>query len=69
MNMKRVLGFVAIFLGLLVPFQTAYLNVEELNNTIGLISFIACMVLLFVGYAMVDSSYPKPGAVSSEDQH
>jgi hypothetical protein len=69
MNMKRILGFGAMLLGLLIPFQSAYLSVGEMNNILGLVSFVACIALLFIGYALVDRSYPKPEATNAEDQH
>ena len=69
MNVKRVLGFVAMLLIFAIPVQTALLDVGEMNNVTGLISFVAFLVLLFIGYALVDSSYPKPGANASGESH
>jgi len=69
MNIKRISGFGSMLLGLLVPFQSAFLNIEEMKNTLGLISFMACLALLFTGYALVDSSYPKTEAANADDQH
>lgn len=67
MNIKRILGFACILLGFLIPFQSALSQVDDRNNVLGLVSFVGFMVLVFVGYTLVDSSYPKPG--STEPEH
>ena len=69
MNVKRILGLLAMLVGFLIPFQYSYLDISVNNNVIGLIGFIVFLTLVFVGYALVDSSYPKPGSSSHEEAH
>ena len=58
-----------MLLGFFIPFQSALLSVEEMNNTMWLISFVAFLTMVFVGYVLVDSSYPKPSAPSENAGH
>jgi len=69
MNVKRILGLLAMLVGFLIPFQYSYLDISVNNNVIGLIGFIGFITLVFVGYALVDSSYPKPVASEQEETH
>lgn len=66
MNIKRILGFACMLLAFLVPFQFSMLNVDDMNNAVGVLGFLGFMALLFAGYALVDSSYPQPEAVESD---
>ncbi|HOP43630.1 MAG: hypothetical protein R2810_10045 [Flavobacteriales bacterium] len=66
MNAKKIAGLVAWLIAFALPFQYALLNTEEVvkedgsaNNTLGLISFVAMLALVFIGYALVDSSSGK----------
>ncbi|MFN3875591.1 MAG: hypothetical protein ACK4L7_06735 [Flavobacteriales bacterium] len=61
--MKKIIGLALWLLALLIPFRYAILETDDVvlsdgsaNNTLGLISFIAMLALLFIGYALVDSS-------------
>ncbi len=61
--MKKILGLVLWLLAFLIPFRYSILDTDEVvlesgraNNTLGLISFVAMLALLFIGYALVDSS-------------
>lgn len=56
MNTKRLLGLACWLIAFLVPFQPALLSTEEVSNTVGLISFLAMLVLVFAGYILVDGS-------------
>ena len=69
MNVKRILGLISMLVGFLIPFQYAFLEVSVNKNTIGLIGFVAFLTLVFIGYALIDSSYPKPGASDHEEAH
>lgn len=71
--MKKLIGLGMWLLALLIPFRFAILDTEDLvqqdgsiDNAKGLISFLVMMVLIFAGYALVDSASPKPG---SSDAH
>lgn len=54
--MKKYIGFALWALALLIPFQSALLSTEGVNNMVGLFSFIAMLALFFIGYVLVDSS-------------
>lgn len=61
--MKKTIGLVLWLLAFLIPFRYAILETDDVvtadgraNNTVGLISFIAMLALLFIGYALVDSA-------------
>lgn len=69
MNVKRILGLLAMLVGFLIPFQYTFFNISVNKNVVGLIGFIAFLICVFVGYALIDSSYPKPGASSHEEAH
>ncbi|MEZ4807702.1 MAG: hypothetical protein R2815_09595 [Flavobacteriales bacterium] len=64
--MKKYIGFALWLLAFLIPFRYAILDTEEVvqdngmaDNITGLISFVAMLGLLFIGYALVDSAKPK----------
>ena len=64
--MKKTIGFIAWLLAFSIPFRYSLLNADELvhadgtpNNTIGLISYVAFLALVFIGYWLVDSAQPK----------
>ncbi|MCB9169550.1 MAG: hypothetical protein H6594_04265 [Flavobacteriales bacterium] len=66
MNVKKLLGLLCWLLAFTLPFQYAMLSPDEItqpdgtpNNTVGLISFVAMLALVFIGYALVDSSGSK----------
>lgn len=66
--MKKIIGLVLWLLAFLVPFRMAILDTDDVvleggraNNTVGLISFVIMIALLFVGYALVDSASKAPG--------
>jgi uncharacterized membrane protein YccF (DUF307 family) len=67
--MKKIIGLALWLLAFLIPFKYAILNTDDLvlengrsNNTVGLISFLAMIALIFIGYWLVDSSSKKPSA-------
>ena len=67
--MKKLIGIALWLLAFLIPFKYAILNTKEVvhadgsaDNIVGLMSFVAMIALLFIGYALVDSSAPKPGS-------
>ncbi|MBL7938733.1 MAG: hypothetical protein JNL43_05175 [Flavobacteriales bacterium] len=71
--MKKLIGLALWLLAFLIPFRYAILDTGDLlqedgsiDNIKGLLSFVVMLGLLFAGYALVDSSGPKPG---SEEAH
>ncbi|MFN9327140.1 MAG: hypothetical protein ACK6A5_17325 [Flavobacteriales bacterium] len=60
--MKKPIGLALWLLAFLIPFRFALLDTSELQtpegaeNVKGLISFVAMLALLFIGYALVDGS-------------
>jgi hypothetical protein len=61
MNTKKLIGYAMWLLAFLIPFQYALLSTDEVGNMTGLFSFIALLVLFFVGYALVDSADSAKG--------
>lgn len=66
MNAKKIAGLIAWLIAFALPFQYALLNTDEVvkedgsaNNTLGLISFVAMLALVFIGYWLVDSASGK----------
>jgi hypothetical protein len=71
--MKKLIGLGLWLLAFLIPFRYAILDSTDLvqadgttDNIKGLLSFVAMLALLFVGYFLVDSASHQPGA---EDTH
>ncbi|MBK6342094.1 MAG: hypothetical protein IPF41_05770 [Flavobacteriales bacterium] len=67
--MKKIIGLALWLLAFLIPFRFAILDTDEVvqesgraDNTMGLISFVAMLALLFIGYALVDSASKQPSA-------
>lgn len=67
--MKKIIGLALWLLAFLIPFRFAILDTDEVvqesgraDNTMGLISFVAMLALLFIGYALVDSASKQPTA-------
>lgn len=67
--MKKIIGLALWILAFIIPFRYAILETDSVvlesgraDNTTGLISFLVMMALLFIGYALVDSSSAKAGA-------
>lgn len=65
--MKKIIGLVLWLLAFLIPFRYSILDTDEVvaesgraDNTTGLISFVAMIALLFIGYWLVDSSAKTP---------
>lgn len=56
MNTRKIIGYVLWLLAFLIPFQPAILSTEEVGNVKGLISFVALVILIFVGYILVDGA-------------
>lgn len=61
MNTKKIIGLVLWLIAFAIPFQPALLNTQDVSNTLGLISFVAMLALVFIGYALVDSAGVKAG--------
>lgn len=67
--MKKLIGFGLWFIAFLLPFRHSILDTDDVvladgraDNTIGLISFVAMVTLLFIGYWLVDTGGKKPSA-------
>ena len=56
MNIRKIIGFALWLLAFLIPFQSAILSTEEIGNVKGLVSFVALVILVFVGYILVDGA-------------
>lgn len=65
MNTRKLIGLLCWLLAFAVPAHYALLATEEVSNVKGLVSFVAFMFLVFVGYWLVDSS----GSGKAESQH
>jgi predicted acyltransferase len=60
-TMKKNIGRILWLIALVIPFQSALLNTEGVGNMTGLFSFLAMIVLVFAGYALVDSGKAQVG--------
>ncbi|MBK8227432.1 MAG: hypothetical protein IPK70_09695 [Flavobacteriales bacterium] len=67
--MKKFIGLALWLHAFLIPFRFSILDTDEVvkesgraDNTMGLISFVAMLALLFIGYALVDSAGKQPSA-------
>ncbi|MBL7962301.1 MAG: hypothetical protein JNM31_00525 [Flavobacteriales bacterium] len=54
--MKKYIGYLLWLLAFLVPFRFALLDTDSVGNIKGLFSFVVMLVLIFVGYALVDGA-------------
>lgn len=54
--MKKIIGIALWLIAFLIPFQYALLETEDVGNITGLISFVAMLALIFIGYVLVDSA-------------
>ena len=59
MNKKKLLGWGFWLLGVLVPMHAGLMDTEQVDNTTGLLSFIAFVACLFIGYIFYDSGSSK----------
>ncbi|HMQ75831.1 MAG TPA: hypothetical protein PKE21_02900 [Flavobacteriales bacterium] len=59
MNTKKLLGLLCWLLAFTIPFRPSILNTDGVGNTLGLVSFVAMLALVFIGYWLVDSSGSK----------
>ena len=71
--MKKLIGIGLWLLAFAFPFRFSILDSKDVllengtaDNITGLLSFLAVVILLFGGYALVDSASSKPTA---EDHH
>lgn len=56
MNIRRTIGYVIWFLAFLIPLQPALLSTDGISNVTGLISFVVLVVMVFLGYILVDGA-------------
>ena len=63
MNTRKIIGLALWLVAFTLPFWWSMLNTDQVvyedgsaNNTKGLISFVAMVILVFAGYALVDSA-------------
>jgi hypothetical protein len=66
MPTKKIIGLALWLLAFSLPFWWSLLNTDQVvyedgsaNNIKGLLSFVALLALLFIGYALVDSAGSK----------
>ncbi|MEO5585070.1 MAG: hypothetical protein ABIQ75_06430 [Flavobacteriales bacterium] len=67
MNTRKIIGYALWLLAFLIPFQSAILSTEEIGNIKGLISFIVLVVLIFVGYILVDGANAADKAKAGQE--
>lgn len=64
MNKKKLLGWGFWLLGVLVPMHAGLMHTEVVDNTTGLLSFIAFVACMFIGYMFYDS-----GSSHTQEEH
>jgi hypothetical protein len=69
MRKRRIIGYLCWLAAFLIPFQSALLSTEEVSNVKGLISFVALVVLVFLGYILVDGAHVAEKAEAARHQH
>ncbi len=57
MRTRRIIGYVCWLAAFAIPFQSALLSTEQVSNVKGLISFVALVILVFIGYILVDGAH------------
>lgn len=62
MNTRKLIGLACWLLAFALPFGPSILNTQGVDNVTGLLSFVATITLIFLGYWLVDSSKPQPTA-------
>ncbi|MBS1936206.1 MAG: hypothetical protein JST98_05665 [Bacteroidetes bacterium] len=56
MNKRRILGYVIWLVAFLVPLQFSIISTDGISNTKGIVSFVVLVVLVFLGYFLVDGA-------------
>jgi len=56
MNTKKALAIVIWIIAFAIPARYGLLETEEVGNIPGLIGFVSFLVLVFVGYFLMDSA-------------
>jgi len=56
MNKRRILGYVIWLVAFLVPLQFSIISTDGVSNTKGVVSFVVLVVLVFLGYFLVDGA-------------
>lgn len=56
MNKRRILGYVIWLVAFLVPLQFSIISTDGISNTKGVVSFVVLVVLVFLGYFLVDGA-------------
>lgn len=69
MNIRKIIGYVLWLLAFLIPFQPAILSTDNVSNTVGLISFLALVALIFAGYILVDGANAAEKAAKAGHSH
>lgn len=62
MNKRKILGYIVWLIAFLIPLQPSILSADEVSNTVGLVSFVALVVLVFVGYLLWESGKAEESA-------
>ncbi len=56
MNTRKIIGYALWLLAFLIPFQSSILSTEGVEEVKALISFVALVIMIFVGYFLVDGA-------------
>ncbi|HRN37308.1 MAG TPA: hypothetical protein PLV70_06935 [Flavobacteriales bacterium] len=56
MNKRKILGYIVWLVAFLVPLQYSIVSTDGVSNTVGVVSFTVLVVLVFLGYYLVDSA-------------
>jgi len=65
MNTRKLIGLACWLLAFAIPFGPSILNTKGVDNITGLLSFVATITLIFLGYWLVDSAAVKPHSDSN----
>ncbi len=66
MNKRNLLGHLVWLVAFLIPLQPAILSTEDVSNSTGLISFVALVALVFLGYFLVEGSRAQKRSEAEE---
>ncbi|HQV39049.1 MAG: hypothetical protein IPO60_05570 [Flavobacteriales bacterium] len=56
MNTRKIIGYALWLLAFLIPFQSSILSTEDVGEVKGLVSFVALVTMIFIGYFLVDGA-------------
>lgn len=56
MNKRKLIGYAIWLIAFIFPLQPSILDVDNTSNTMGVVSFVILVVLVFLGYFLVDGA-------------